>query len=80
MNEDDSLTDVRPEAIAAMEAIFALSAAIDDDMSIQDLVDVMSLSIAGGHDLLALQLLMAQQALQLARPATEDDATDPTCG
>lgn len=51
-------------AVDAMQALFAFCEAMDGDVSISDLREVMKLSIDDGHDQMMLMLSMAKIALR----------------
>ena len=60
----------RPEVIDAMQAIFDLAIAIEKDVTIGELEDVMRDAISDGHDMLAIALSMASIALNRTNPQT----------
>ena len=63
---------------SAMEAIFRFSAAMTgSDLSIADLIEVMTLAIADGHGILAIHLSMALCALECAEASSKTDVDAP---
>lgn len=61
----------RSEVMLSMKAIFDLYDAIGDDVSIQDLEEVMKFAIADGWDSLEIVLSMVMVAFERAKKASE---------
>jgi hypothetical protein len=62
---------MKTAAMDAMKALFQFADAMDEDVSIKDLQDVMELAISEGHDMLLIALTMAQIALKATGKCTE---------
>jgi hypothetical protein len=57
--------------VAAMKAIFALCDAVDEDVSITDLVDIIKKSVSSGHGRMAISLSMASMAASIVAKEAE---------
>jgi hypothetical protein len=57
------LQSMKESQILAMEAIFNLCEAMDDDLTTQEVLDVMRLAIEDGHETMAICLAMVNNAM-----------------
>jgi hypothetical protein len=55
---------VNQKAIDAMEALFAFAEAMESEVSVGDLIDVMRMAIETGHDQFQICLAMALVAIK----------------